>query len=282
MVMKQKFALVFFLTIALGFSSCTNDAEVEVPTEDKKLAISCFISPSDAMIRCLVGHSLPIYGTNEFDFPIVTDAEVVISNGEVSASLVYDEASQYYLLDQTLMPIEAGRTYTLRVSSAEFGVATSSTTIPAVAAVPQEATATLDVQDNSFGFNYRYANKLAWLDPQPSLFNYYQVSARMYGVANGSPTEIEMGLELINDGSLDDGKIISRSDLFHSDSLAEAVVVFKLLTCNKDYYEFHRTAYSQGNNSPFTEPVIMYDNVENGFGCFGGYLQELTTVEVTE
>jgi hypothetical protein len=280
--MKQNFAFVFFVCAVLGISSCTNNAEVEVPTEEKKLAISCFISPSEPIIRCLVGHSLPIYGTNEYDFPIVSNADVVISNGEISTTLVYDEASQFYQIDQTQMPIVAGRTYTLRVTSHEYGVATSQTTLPTTAAIPQDASTRLEVQESAFGYNYRYINKVTWLDPQADLFNYYQVSARMFGVSFGNPTEREMGLELINDGQLEDGKLVSRSEMLSSDSISQAIVVYKLMTCNKDYYEFHRTAYSQGNNSPFTEPVIMYDNVENGFGCFGGYLQELTTVDVTE
>jgi hypothetical protein len=66
----------------------------------------------------------------------------------------------------------------------------------------------------------------------------------MFGVSFDTPTERDMGLELINDGSVEDGKLIARSEMISADSVSNAVVVFRLLTCNKDYYEFHRTAYS--------------------------------------
>jgi hypothetical protein len=50
------------------------------------------------------------------------------------------------------------------------------------------------------------------------------------------------------------------------------VLYFNLLSVSKDMYMYVKTVNAQqANDSPFAEPVMVYTNIDNGFGIFGGY-----------
>jgi hypothetical protein len=48
---------------------------------------------------------------------------------------------------------------------------------------------------------------------------------------------------------------------------------FWALNCSKEFYLYNRSvdkaSYSGGN--PFGDPVLVYSNMDNGFGCFGAF-----------
>jgi hypothetical protein len=41
-----------------------------------------------------------------------------------------------------------------------------------------------------------------------------------------------------------------------------------MLNCNYDYYNFHNSLYTNQGGDPFSEPTLMYTNVEGGLGVF--------------
>lgn len=40
---------------------------------------------------------------------------------------------------------------------------------------------------------------------------------------------------------------------------------------DENYYKYHRSLETSGNDNPFTEPSLVYTNINNGLGCFAAY-----------
>ncbi|MFK7755340.1 MAG: DUF4249 domain-containing protein [Flavobacteriales bacterium] len=54
----------------------------------------------------------------------------------------------------------------------------------------------------------------------------------------------------------------------------------QLLKCSQDYYLYHRSLFAYQNaGGPFSEPVQIYTNVENGLGVVAGYTLQLLDIE---
>lgn len=52
-----------------------------------------------------------------------------------------------------------------------------------------------------------------------------------------------------------------------------------LNTTDKAYYEFHRSLRQARNDNPFTEPSLVYTNVQGGLGVFAGYNQSVQVIK---
>jgi hypothetical protein len=54
-----------------------------------------------------------------------------------------------------------------------------------------------------------------------------------------------------------------------------------LKSLEEDYYQYEKSKhlyYENGDgDDPFTEPVLIYSNVENGLGVFGGFSSDTTS-----
>jgi hypothetical protein len=54
----------------------------------------------------------------------------------------------------------------------------------------------------------------------------------------------------------------------------------ELIHASKEYYLYHSklTIAADNNGNPFAEPVIMYTNINGGYGVFAGFNQYKKTV----
>ena len=52
-------------------------------------------------------------------------------------------------------------------------------------------------------------------------------------------------------------------------------MIVELRSVSEEYYLFHSTVSRQQNNSdqPFSDPVVLFNNIRNGQGVFAGYSQ---------
>ena len=57
-------------------------------------------------------------------------------------------------------------------------------------------------------------------------------------------------------------------------------VTLKWSNIDGNTYNFYNTLESDGGNSPFSSPVKIVGNVNNGLGCFGGYATKYYTIVV--
>lgn len=58
----------------------------------------------------------------------------------------------------------------------------------------------------------------------------------------------------------------------------------ELRTTSKEYFFYFSSLSKQLSNSngPFSEPVILYDNIENGLGIFAGYAVEMDSTKIVQ
>lgn len=54
-------------------------------------------------------------------------------------------------------------------------------------------------------------------------------------------------------------------------------MVLELRTVSKDYYLYHKTVSKQQqvSSDPFAEPIIIYNNIEGGYGTFSAYATDI-------
>ena len=63
------------------------------------------------------------------------------------------------------------------------------------------------------------------------------------------------------------------SSIYSQSKIVSAVVNVSVLNCSKDFYLYNKSVQESDGigGNPFTDPVQVYTNIQNGFGCFGAY-----------
>lgn len=292
--------LILLLAItALCLSSCTRNAtNVDIPTIEPQLVVQCFISPQDSAIKAYVSMSSPVFG-NTSSLDGVTDATVKISDGvlTVPLKLEFSNGNSYYIADTSALKILAGKTYTLWVSTLSGFAAKASCTVP----YPADTTSlkynwdsTSETNTETGGIDRTIQLNMEWKDA-PGESNYYRVGAFVLTYLADNPSSNFQEVmynnannDLITDKN-NDGSILARRDLTAVVSEYDGGVIsgfsFKpkgikmyLLTCDVNYFKFHESADRNSNNNPFSEPTLIYTNIDGGLGCFGASNQFIKQV----
>lgn len=290
--------LLFFI----GCSSLRNEVNPgQLGVEPPKLVVTCFLSPQDTTLtvkvtrsNTVVGDSISLLQTGNN----VTDATVTLSNGDKSVMLLYNNVVRsspdslkqpYYSIGARLLPIIAGHTYTLTVTTPNEQQVSSTCTIP----VPIQPTAiTLDTT------NQRYAIRTRWQDPAGQV-NYYQVAGIFrYITSTCKACQIESYSSLSFDGDnrglfadagIDGTIIVSGRAYLTSPSTTNfysqyktASVTVNLMSVDPAYYRFQEAIIRQrrSRNNPFAEPVLIPSNINGGLGCFAGYTNSTMTLRL--
>jgi hypothetical protein len=275
---------LFPLSILLALQACEMDADIELPAIDPMLSATCFISPQDSVLTATVNRVNPLFG-DEQDIPYVIDnATVTISNGLQSVSFTYDVNAFNYKLDPSLMPIESGQTYTMRIEAPGYPVWTASTTVPqdAVENVSAQVLSISSPQDE-FQSNYNVEIEMAWDDVSVENSTYrgavvYRDTLDFDGYQQIYNTEVVTFLE--DDGETAQGRIrkIRTGNVYLPEVDNPNSFYFFLLHVNKDYYTFHKSLENMNYGSPFSEPTLVYTNASGGLGCFGAFQQTSVVV----
>ena len=83
--------------------------------------------------------------------------------------------------------------------------------------------------------------------------------------------------DLISDQRSDGPLLISRIGTMNNNygnssiTILSNTIEFMLLSCEKSYYDHHRSVQNFDNNNPFAEPSLISSNINGGLGCFAAY-----------
>jgi hypothetical protein len=276
--MKQLFSIIFFVAVCFSFTltSCERNADVDLPNVDSKLALSCFISPQDTIIRAYVTRSIPVFelGSSGAPHQAVANATVTLYDASGSVQLTFNPLLELYEIPAASFPIVAGQTYRITVALSGYPTIEASTRIPLSVPADFSATADLIIDSLTFpGFPMVEADIDHQFTDLPGDDNYYLINAvlNVNDTFNGIIRNYELARSIISDNNAD-GEVIRgnlRTGINASGNLNN--LTLWLTSGTYDYYEFHRTILS-GNNGgdPFSEPTLVYSNVKNGFGIFAG------------
>ncbi len=289
--LKSAIINVTALLVCMGFASCEQDAvNVDIPIIEPKLVLQSFISPQDTQIKVYVSLSRPVYNNNIKNNDWIKDADVKISDGLTTKQLLFDGLSgTRYILNASQMPIVAGRTYTLMVNTKDGRSAKATCTVPYptdTASLSYKWDTTANRNDNDGNIARTVRLNMSWNDIAGGI-NYYRAGASVRVIeTTGAPNETLQNMygpsysDLQTDKNKD-GQKMTINDLSAevNEQIGGTVVGFSfrpvgirihLLSCDENYYKYHISAVNNGSD-PFSEPTLVFSNVQGGLGCFGAY-----------
>lgn len=265
---KLLYILPFFL---LAFTSCEQNANIDLPETNPELVISCFITPQDSFLRARISLSTPVFNSSANNGQPISNATATLFGNNTSVSLIYNANTQYYEALTSTFPIIAGNEYHLVVTEPSGLSADAYTTVPQSGPLAFQATATDTIyQWDPWGVNGEIRYNYSFNDPAGQT-DYYRLMD--YGVAynqfSADTTMQRQGWELFSDVNAD-GITIAKNYTSWYYSNGDSLVAFDLylLHCNYDYYSFHRSIENYSGGDPFSEPTLIYDNITNGLGIF--------------
>lgn len=283
----KKVILCLFLPLLVF--SCERDVEIASPDYRSKLFVNAVINNQED-IRIRVGYSVPLLSDSAPGF--LQDAALELyRNDTLRGSFTYDAFEKWHSLNEKAIP---GAAYRLVVTHPSYGRVTSATRVPSNTGIGNP-TYIDSVGLDSVGAKLS-AVRFSIADPVADR-NFYRLSLEYYNPATQSflPFEfstndpILLGPQTIRE---DDGSFTFNDDIFNgrfqqfevqfSSTIitSSPKVLLKIESMNEDYYRYRSTLsrYRENVNQPFSEPVVIYSNVQNGLGIFGAYLLEQDTI----
>lgn len=301
------FFLLTTLFILTGCETMVNDLEEgKLPKATSKITAECFLSPQSAYIEVNVSESQPLFGSSAGYPRVLPDAEVIISGENGSVNIPFIDSLNIYQINSSLFRLQAGKTYHLLINHNNRTV-TSECTIPLHEPVVKSYS--IDSVTNTTGdmwvTNYI---RFSWEDYKGQV-NYYNV--RGYALLEDTrllydhttnltlPYRLSQTIQLdyaylrnqISDKNLDGftfesptfkintppAYLIEYTDENGNLQTTESdpklkQIHFEILNVDEHYYRYHRSMNdSYNNDNPFTEPALIYSNIDGGLGCFGAY-----------
>ncbi|MCB0707080.1 MAG: DUF4249 domain-containing protein [Saprospiraceae bacterium] len=303
--MKYPLYLSFVLLALL--SSCEDPVDLGIPLVDPKLVIISNFSDLDTL-EVVISKSQNAFEDGPTEY--VSNAKVDIFQGNTYLETlkfvdINDAIFPSYYVSDFLVP-EIGKTYTIEVSAPGFETVKAVNTIPGPATLDSTTlNLELDIVQQDLTFNQvNFTVSLKLKDP-PGIENYYHLSFYQEGFdykidINGDtireaffslPLAVE---ELGGDVPLVPyidrrGVLLKDSDmtgstlelltfegnfLFRRNDQLLGDFIIELRTVSEEYYLYHTSLARQYQSSldPFSDPVILFNNIENGCGIFAGFI----------
>jgi len=290
----QHFIRTCLVFIGFGFFSCEKNATIPLPKSEKKMVITCFLSPDEDSLTAEITWTKPIFGANTSGQDIVTNANVRISGPDGTANFTFDKELGRYILAQNQINLKYGSRYEVSASHPSGSSIKGSCTIPERFDPGFETS----VSDSTFlyedGFGkkiFAYSFKVVFMPKTPGK-SWYRIGAyqRYLTIYDpGKPANLNWS---VLDYNLDSRFFISEKpaenpfsivirnqNLYEDGSDSNQVFRFILIQGDKSYYDFHQSVFNFEGENPFAEPVRLYTNVEGGLGVVASYLKDTRTIE---
>lgn len=296
--MKKRLIYIILIVSQLSLFSCKSlvkeiDPSI-LPQTDSKLVVACFISPQDTIISAKVTETKVLIGSTGDIRNDIENATVKLSDGVKTVQLVYNASLGYYRILPSALPIIVGNTYSIEVNTPDGRKVSASTIVPnnvPIKEVKVDSIQSIDINQGVTVINIEYTVKVIWQDKEGEANFYRGISIfdTIIQYPNQSNTINKLppfpstitDLRTIDDKN-SDGQLISLSRTFQpifygiggSNSGIKLIKQIKvgLFQTDINYYNYHTSLRKQReNNNPFAEPVLLFTNINGGFGCFGAY-----------
>lgn len=269
-IIKTSIAGILFLLTVACEKIVTN---VDLPDYEAKLVVQCFLSPENENIEVFVSESVPIFSTTQpGSTNSIINATVRLEGPGQNMILPFSEVKQRYILPASSFSVVGGETYRLYVSVPDGRQVKGSTTVPLALSQNLEITE-LEELPGGYG-EYKLAMRM---QDMPGEGNFYRVTAYQVfedAFIGGSTYTWELyfdkGETLVSDQGRDSYTFTYRSTFYCPDCKELQAL---LLTTDEAYYRYHKSVYGFNGDDPFSEPVIVYSNIEGGLGVFSSYRQ---------
>ncbi len=258
-------------------SSCQKYIDMNIPDKGRKIVANCLYSDTGA-VTVFLTQSRFILDNSEFK--IITGASVVFyEDGIEVGTLSETEPGKY--ISQGFIP-SAGKSQSIKIIKGNDSI-TAQSIIPHK--VPFEFIDTVRIKTEY----YEYLRFRIKVNDPPSNENYYMIGFDLKQPVEDTvhhpyllyfSTE-EPFVEAYNDnyGLISDILFRGKSQIMSFDldlyqfSNDTNLLYINFYSISKDMFLYlvSLDAQMQSNDSPFSEPVMIYNNIENGYGVFGGF-----------
>jgi hypothetical protein len=275
--MNIKKETIYILFIIFLLFSCETIVNVNLPKHNPKIVVNSINSPEFPWV---VDLSLSKGILESGDIKMLSGAKVgIYENGESIALLKEIKNGLYAAVDK--MP-KVGIDYQLKVSAKGFKPVSADCHIPKVVTINDVTTNVLQSDERK-----ELEFIISFADP-PKTDNYYSFSVYANGYAvyfssndlvfQDEENSFEFsgrrfsGYKAIFDDSVLKGCTYSLKIYIDLDNKGNKYEIV-LSSLSKEYYLYLITRRTQAENedNPFAEPVMVFNNINGGFGIFTGY-----------
>ncbi len=284
--MKNIYKLLFLFALVSAFVSCedafTTTREIDIPDHKEKLSV--FVRVENNKANIFISHSKKIDDDTPYkDF--IANVSLLEDGAEI-LNLDYDTQNKVHRRYDTVTidsKIKADNTYTLIVDSEKFGTAksiqktTSDVEISDVKVIKNgsegrgEDLLEFKVKDDKNTENYYFLRVLGKpIEQYSEHYEEFYIKPEKGTESQGIYFD-ELNGELFSDYSFN-GKSkkmffnLTRSGVEHKYEHLK----IEISSITKDNYNFFISKEQAGesNGNPFSEPAIITNNIENGYGQF--------------
>lgn len=269
--------LIYIISSALLFFSCEKYIDMEIPDRGRKLVANCFYSDTGTVAVYLTQSRFIL---DNSEFINISGATVIFyENGIAEDTLTETEPGKYLMYD--FIP-STGKNQSVKIIKGN-DIITAQSYIPEKVPIEFIDTIRIKTESNEF-LRFRFRVN----DPS-DIDNYYMIGFEMEKSGEdpyNQPYLIyfsteEPFVESYNDnfGLISDILFRGQSQVmsfdielynFYNDPNKMYIHFFSI---SKDRFLYLATLQAQieAGDSPFSEPVMIYNNIENGFGIFAGF-----------
>lgn len=279
----MKINRLFYAFFASVFTLITCEEivdNVDLPDLKPKLVVFSYISPGADSIFAQVSLSRSITEPRVFDHPFISDAEVSItqSNGH-RVSLQFDSQKKVYYAAVESAFLVQGAQYRIDVKTPDGKQVDAVCTLPA-----QNTTLRIIKVDSvkmEMSTSYTFRLEFDDIVGKP---DYYRIIPKViirhewdgdYQIFEWN-ANIRHGEEFISAKDRDGKTFVVETYAFDwvgggTGGQQLMGMKFYLLATDEHYYHLHRSLERYIPDNPFTEPTIIYSNINEGLGVFAGY-----------
>lgn len=278
--MKKIFNIILIIS-AFFITACETDADIEIPSQEPKYVLSSFINVNDDEQLFSLTLSDPIFDGVKYDNSSqVTNAIIKISDGTKTVKLYYNANLYSYVLSKDSMLIESDRTYTVNLSHDGKTINTNFRTVTNSPITNIDIKIDSIVEGDEFGSNLiTYYAYTKWQDVAGEK-NYYcltfngLVITPMGDTISDTYSDIYNNVYVSDEGF--DGQMMNATVETYPGYFAEfnsGYVGFQISVSKVDehYFKYFKSLQNYGGDDPFSEPSLIYSNINNGLGVIGSY-----------
>ncbi len=301
--------LPFIALVSILLAACERPVDIDLDNLNSKLAVTSNFVPNE-VVEVYVSKTRSILNNNDPEY--INNASVALYRGDKFLEALQlqggDDRFPPRYITQNVKPV-VNTLYTIKVEAPGFASVQAVSEIPSPAKIRFlniSEVRKFDLPDQKV---YSYKVGLVFEDPA-NVVNFYHLNFYQqiwnYEIEEGDTVitgnwlrNIEFSSENDNnsliayfdggvlfDDTAFDGKIVPFSftltTFIEPDKHILGKMFTELRTVSKDYYLFHNSLSRQQTSpgGPLSEPVIIYNNVENGRGIFAGYNPVVDSVAI--
>ncbi len=266
--MKTYKYIIIILFFYLFLTSCEKDAEIDLPEVDPELVVSSFISAEKDSIQLKLLWTSPIYNNSNNKNKSEPNADVAIYKNGNKYLLQYDANSEtYYKAINT----DIGDDFSLKINYKDK-------VLESKCRIVEEPKYTIEYlgsrnKDNDGYSGLIHEIKIVCNNTQET--NYYRLNFAFKYLGYYQQAYTTNEFYTISNG---ESKTISIQGDYNENADSLIVIV---INSDEHYYRYHTTVknYSGGGDF-FTEPGIIYNNIENGIGIFSSYYRKTSSIKI--